>query len=873
MGMISNLEVIREKFSDVANAPLWVWADTKLFPPKSNGKPDKRPLTPLMEVERLKQESADPKIFGVAVNDSSRHGTLPQAIRAAQTMNTLFPDRASSGVGIVLKPKDSIIGIDLDGVLSDDGKLSSAAKAAGIDEIIDLASKANAYIEISQSGRGLHIIGKAEAFKNKCSTALMFNSFKVELYPFEGNHYILLTGRLLYEFDDNDATANLDNVADFIVNNSRAELPAEETSQQQLSAGTEKDFRNWYDKSMSTGRPDEEVLNILRKAKNADKFIRLYDNGDFTGYPVDDAGIGSSEADMALLQLLLFGTGGNAEQTKRLFIASRLAESLPARKGNSWESSYLDKFSIPRAIDQWKKDGSHSLRGKVNIDVLPETIINKLYYSEWTDYGNAIRVHSIYCNEYRYNLDKKAWAHYEPLEGVWKYYDDRQVFPLVTNTMELTIAAINKKTAEQIAAASAEPDDGKTIQKIQAIQKRKEQLIRQAENSRNSKKVESILKMLSSLPDIIIPDEAFDNQPYLINFADCVKNIQTDETLPHKEEFYFTRVTKGRLNVAAPQGAALWDKTLKEILPNNDTRDFFKRAIGSALSGLAEDIFYYLWGKGRNGKGVLMDTIEAAYGTLATSVDPEIYLASRNDGGEKASPQAMKLQNARLISMQEIDSGRYLKGAFFKNATGSGKISKRTLYGKPKEFVVYGKQFLQTNSMPELVNIDRAIEKRLMMIPFYQDFSGAKQDNTIREKLFKQEVYDAIVQWGYEGCLQWVKDGRKIYNDKQGLPLPQEIQHELKLYYAEQDTTQDFIDSCCRVAENDADWNLLSEKRSELWAAFEHYNPTVAGNKRSGPQKRFFKNLEEKGFKLQHDRQRGKVYFGIQLDINWRAKI
>ncbi len=66
--------------------------------------------------------------------------------------------------------------------------------------------------------------------------------------------------------------------------------------------------------------PDEEIIDLCRKAKNAAKFADLFDAGDTAAHGDDD-----SSADLALLGILKFYTQ-DPLQLERLFAASALGQ-------------------------------------------------------------------------------------------------------------------------------------------------------------------------------------------------------------------------------------------------------------------------------------------------------------------------------------------------------------------------------------------------------------------------------------------------------------------------------------------------------------------------------------------------------------------
>lgn len=88
---------------------------------------------------------------------------------------------------------------------------------------------------------------------------------------------------------------------------------------------------------------DNELIEKIRKSHDGPKFSALYDRGDMNAYDNDQ-----SRADQALLSILSFWTGSNAEQMKRIFLSSRLAESLDRKVHH--KDDYLNR-SIKRAIE------------------------------------------------------------------------------------------------------------------------------------------------------------------------------------------------------------------------------------------------------------------------------------------------------------------------------------------------------------------------------------------------------------------------------------------------------------------------------------------------------------------------------------------
>lgn len=194
--------------------------------------------------------------------------------------------------------------------------------------VLDIVKKngEETYIEVSPSGEGLHIWGRAmlPAEKEKGVRGKY-----IEMY--RAGRYMTITGRPFRSF----SVSTIQKSVDEIIN---------EFHLLDKSPAAMKDGGPTAAIQGRTPAPsDNELIEKIRKSHDGPKFSALYDRGDMNAYDNDQ-----SRADQALLSILSFWTGSNAEQMKRIFLSSRLAESL-ARKVHH-ENDYLNR-SIKRAIE------------------------------------------------------------------------------------------------------------------------------------------------------------------------------------------------------------------------------------------------------------------------------------------------------------------------------------------------------------------------------------------------------------------------------------------------------------------------------------------------------------------------------------------
>lgn len=190
------------------------------------------------------------------------------------------------GIGFVFTALDPFTGIDIDACRDPEtGKIEAWAQG-----IIDMFP--GAYVEITPSGAGIHIIIKGKLpFKGR-------KRGKLEVYG--EDRYFTMTGWTLpssgAEIPEHQAALDA-----FLVEHFPEAKPQEKNS--------EGPSRSWL--------TDEQVIKKASESKSGDRFKRLY-SGDISGYP------SHSEADAALALALSFWCGRNIEQMDRIFRASGL---------------------------------------------------------------------------------------------------------------------------------------------------------------------------------------------------------------------------------------------------------------------------------------------------------------------------------------------------------------------------------------------------------------------------------------------------------------------------------------------------------------------------------------------------------------------
>ena len=177
-----------------------------------------------------------------------------------------------------------------------------------------MLSRFSSYAEVSPSGKGIHIIGQCDITK----LPVHFDDRRKKLVL--DSEYYQKRSDIGLELYIGDITNRYGTFTGNTINS----LPIADCTQAVLTT-LDKEMRKKPKAKYSAKRDgDRAVFDIvcdLRKQKNGDKFIRLYDKGDFSEYG------SQSEADAALCALIAFRTGADPDAIDEVFRSSALYRS------------------------------------------------------------------------------------------------------------------------------------------------------------------------------------------------------------------------------------------------------------------------------------------------------------------------------------------------------------------------------------------------------------------------------------------------------------------------------------------------------------------------------------------------------------------
>ncbi len=197
----------------------------------------------------------------------------------------------ADGIGFVFALEGGIVGVDLDKCVGDAGEVAPQAES--------IVRALGSYAEYSVSGKGLHVLVKGSLPSGKRNAL-------IEVYP--SGRYFTVTGHVFREQGtvlENQAALDRLIKLFFPRKNATTTAPVR---------------KSYYS--------NDEIVQKAMDAKNGDKFRRLWE-GDWQslGYA------SQSEADLALLSILLYWTDGSEARAAVLFEQSGLVREKWQRAG------------------------------------------------------------------------------------------------------------------------------------------------------------------------------------------------------------------------------------------------------------------------------------------------------------------------------------------------------------------------------------------------------------------------------------------------------------------------------------------------------------------------------------------------------------
>lgn len=418
--------------------------------------------------------------------------------------------------------------------------------------------------------------------------------------------------------------------------------------------------------------------------------------------------------------------------------------------------------------------------------------LDYFYYGDFhfTDMGNAQRLVRLFGSNLRYSIRRRKWLVW--VGANWQWDDE----VLVVQYAKRVVKALYEQ-------ASKEQDDASRAS-----------LAKWALTSESTSRLMAMVKSAESEEAIQISDDDVDSDPYLFNVKNGTVNLTTGQLQPHNKEDYITKVSPVSWDLSAP--GEQWQHFLSDVTGDNaDLTEYLARAVGYSLTGNAqEDIVFFVYGPGGNGKSTFLSTIHKLMGDYAGTVPVKAIIAS-SDQHSGHRDEIASLVGTRMVLGAETPERMKIDMGLIKALTGGDAIAVSRKYERTFTFRPTFKPWLYGNSKPRIPEIDDGTWRRLRLVPFLAQFKRGENEVADMEERLEKEL-PAILKWAVEGAVKW----REF-----GLTDVDVVAKATSEYRAEEDVVGQFIDDCC---EHSTAWRVAKAsmyERYKQWCEENGENP------------------------------------------------
>lgn len=304
-------------------------------------------------------------------------------------------------------------------------------------------------------------------------------------------------------------------------------------------------------------------------------------------------------------------------------------------------------------------------------------------------------------------------------------------------------------------------------------------------------------------------EELLGANPDILNVENGVLHLPTGRLLPHSTEYACDIVLDTAYRGLEHETPTV-DAFFNDIF-NGDTQviEYVQALLGYSVTGhTSAELMIIFYGTGANGKGILSSMMSALLQDYYLAMQKSCIVKSDHQRGSSAgsaSPHLAELKGRRIGLVDESAKDERLDAATVKLCTGGGSINARFLYGQNFTFKPTHQTFLMTNHRPEVDVTDDAIRRRLVLVPFVNQYKTREafdptnpnhrlRNDSLKHRLVQPRVLEEFLSWLARGAVRWYA---------QGLPeTPALLQASLQEYYQDNDLLSQFIEEHCETSED-----------------------------------------------------------------------
>lgn len=354
----------------------------------------------------------------------------------------------------------------------------------------------------------------------------------------------------------------------------------------------------------------------------------------------------------------------------------------------------------------------------------------------------------------------------------------------------------------------------------------------------NKQRIADVVHRIISNPRLQVNHDDFDQHTNLINFKDCVYNIETGCTHPHKPEYMFTSYIDADYGMESSLRVYYKGKQTGNIffdfLEDCTEGDLLKIKSLQQLTGYIisnewrAKKFFVLLGPPHTGKSIWLELWRSLIGPKHTTA------MSLNQLGESRFMTA-ELFRSKINISAEMDENGSIKGTdIIKTITGGDLLTAEKKGRDPFQFHGKTKLIAAGNYMPRLAKLDgtSAFTDRMLFLIFNNSIPEERRDKSLMAKILSDKTL--LVRWAIEGLLE-LKENELVFTESK------EASQFKQQYINELNNVPGFLNERCIVEKNNHD---LKVQRKHLYPAYLDY---CKDNERALTKEEFFAEVKKTG--------------------------
>lgn len=299
------------------------------------------------------------------------------------------------------------------------------------------------------------------------------------------------------------------------------------------------------------------------------------------------------------------------------------------------------------------------------------------------------------------------------------------------------------------------------------------------------------LELAKSIPGISMLQNNFDRNPFLFNCANGTYDLEHNNFYEHNKSDHLTKSCEVKYDPNAE--APYWYESLNLIFDGDEELiRFIQQAVGYSLSGLVdEEVLFFCYGKGANGKSRFFDVMELLTGDYYLKSHSDLVTTSKFQSNNNY--HIAHISGKRFVVASELDKSQIFNSAIVKDLTGGDTISARFIYGDTFEFTPVHKLWMFGNDEPRVHATDEGFWRRMRKIPFTVEIPEKKRIPKSELLKINRNELSGILNWAIIGFQDYYMCGKLI--------IPASVENATKEYRSDSDVIGNFFSDYCKNVE------------------------------------------------------------------------